>query len=114
MLLAEEEMAGWDASRYNAYLLACDAISTGPSRSESPLGPCWMGGVRLVPGMEFIQDQRRVPCYGLRSLPLRPSSIDRLTRDADERHPDLHVWIFAQGPWHGSRSLFCLHGKIPR
>ena len=64
VLLTEHEESGWDAIRYAAYVDACRARST--------------NDVRLLPGLEFLQDGCHVLCYGLQSLPPRPSTIEAL------------------------------------
>lgn len=84
VLLSEHEESGWDAARYDAYVQACDTLST--------------RDVRLVPGLEFRQEGHHLLCYGLRALPLRPSSIDRL---ADDVHRDGCLLVLAHpGKYH--------------
>lgn len=85
VLLSEHEESGWDDARYEAYVRACEALST--------------RGVRLIPGLEFRQDGYHLLCYGLRALPRRPSTVEALAADVHRQgcrlalaHPGKYRW----------------------
>jgi succinoglycan biosynthesis protein ExoA len=85
VLLTEHEETGWTAERYDHYVRVCASLST--------------PAVRLVPGLEFNQQGYHLLCYGLRTLPHRPSSITDLAADAHRQgcrlvlaHPGKWQW----------------------
>jgi hypothetical protein len=70
--LTEHEESGWTRERYADYVRACAAAST--------------ADVRLVPGIEFLQDGQHVLCYGLREWPDRPSTASALAAAVEAQH----------------------------
>ena len=87
VLFAEHEESDWSVDRYAEYVAACAAAS-GPE-------------VRLIPGVEFNQAGQHILCYGLRTWPTRPSSIDALAHAVREQgcvlclaHPGRYRWTY--------------------
>jgi succinoglycan biosynthesis protein ExoA len=85
VLLTEHEESGWNAERYDAYVRLCGARSTSQ--------------VCLLPGIEFQQHGYHLLCYGLRTLPQRPSTLADLAADVHRQgcilalaHPCKYRW----------------------
>jgi succinoglycan biosynthesis protein ExoA len=86
VLLSEHEETGWTPERYEMYVRVCDSLST------------W--SVRLVPGIEFNQQGYHILCYGLRTLPRRPSSMADLAADVHKQGCRLTLAHPCKRNWH--------------